>query len=267
LGKNALSVLVGQKIGDFMSTLLGYSRSLLPHRMLWRTAVLITLWLLAMISLPIMKWVWGTDVRPFALTLGVTLQAAAVFAVLADSWGWRRTLKTFLLVGALSLGVEIVGSATGFPFGGYSYTDQLWPQVGHVPLLIPLAWFMMLPAAWAVAARWRRHWAFIPLSALALTAWDLMLDPQMVAWNLWQWENPVGLLRYSLEQLFRLALHRRPPHLGCPSASPANPPAAPDLHPDLVSGDLWFDFLLGPGWSGACWRRGDGLLCLAGLAG
>ena len=32
--------------------------------------------------------------------------------------------------------------------------------------------------------------AFIALSAAAFTAWDLFLDPQMVAWNFWVWDQP-----------------------------------------------------------------------------
>jgi putative membrane protein len=50
---------------------------------------------------------------------------------------------------------------------------------------------MMLPPAWAAAdliigtgLRW-----FALISGLAFTAWDLFLDPQMVRWNLWQWED------------------------------------------------------------------------------
>src|SRR5690606_41755819 len=30
---------------------------------------------------------------------------------------------------------------------------------------------------------------FILVSALALTVWDLFLDPQMVAWGFWIWER------------------------------------------------------------------------------
>jgi putative membrane protein len=64
-----------------------------------------------------------------------------------------------------------------------------------VPLLIPLAWLMMFPAAWAVAYRIVGRWGGVPfviVSALAMTAWDLFLDPQMVAWGLWTWAEPGG---------------------------------------------------------------------------
>jgi putative membrane protein len=91
--------------------------------------------------------------------------------------------------------IEFVGSTTGYPFGVYHYTDLLQPQVGGVPILIPLGWWMMLPPAWAVAqslAGSASRPAFIGWSALALTAWDLFLDPQMVAWGLWKWAQPGG---------------------------------------------------------------------------
>ena len=35
-----------------------------------------------------------------------------------------------------------------------------------------------------------RKLAFISVSALALTAWDLFLDPQMVGWGFWVWDQP-----------------------------------------------------------------------------
>jgi len=51
---------------------------------------------------------------------------------------------------------------------------------------------MMLPPAWAIAAliAGQFGWAFVFLSALAFTAWDLFLDPQMVGWKLWVWKKP-----------------------------------------------------------------------------
>jgi len=52
-----------------------------------------------------------------------------------------------------------------------------------------------LPPAWAVAERLTggaRGVGFVVLSGLAFTAWDLFLDPQMVAWGFWEWEQPGG---------------------------------------------------------------------------
>ena len=163
--------------------------------------IFIITWVLAMISLPIMKWIWGDGVLPLGLSLGVLLQAAAVYLTLLNKWSWRKTTGTAVLIAALTLFVEWLGSTTGFPFGSYSYTELMQPQVADVPTLIPLAWFMMLPCTWAVAnqiqaqlpAKWRgNRWLYALLAGLAFTAWDLLLDPQMVAWGLWVWNNPGG---------------------------------------------------------------------------
>jgi putative membrane protein len=156
---------------------------------------LVALWVLSMISVPIFRWIAGDAVMPFSISLTVLTQAIAVLGVLGAAWGWRRTGFTIGSVAALGWLVEFIGSQTGFPFGSYQYTSLLQPQLLGVPLLIPFAWFMMLPPAWAVAQTQvdtQRRTAFILCSALAFTAWDFFLDPQMVGWGIWKWANPVG---------------------------------------------------------------------------
>lgn len=159
--------------------------------------MVIVLWGLTMILLPIVGWTWGEAALIRGMSAGVLMQGCAVLAILASAWGWRKTLLSFVIVGVLSYFAEFIGSKTGFPFGAYHYTDALQPQLGGVPLLIPLAWMMMLPPAWAVARALLPHGEglgmrvkFVLLSALAFTAWDLFLDPQMVGWGFWEWEIP-----------------------------------------------------------------------------
>ena len=179
-----------------ISTQNGLSRGLArfselsPGQRIWGTA-----WLLSMIALPPVYFLRGYQALPWAVTLGVFFQTGLVVTVLHNAWGIRRTLWTAAVVAALGWLVEAIGSATGLPFGQYHYTAALQPQLGDVPLLIPLAWLMMLPPAWVVAARISGRWrglAFIGLSGLAMTAWDLFLDPQMVAWGFWVWAEPGG---------------------------------------------------------------------------
>lgn len=172
------------------------------------TLVPIIFWVLTMISLPILGWILGEGYLLRGMSFGVLMQASAVIIILYVAWGWPRALKTILIVAVFTYLAELLGSKTGFPFGKYHYTDLLQPQLAGVPLLIPLAWLMMLPPAWAIAAiilgrktnsegqeGTRRNsfsftLKFSLLSALALTAWDLFLDPQMVGWGFWVWETP-----------------------------------------------------------------------------
>jgi len=151
---------------------------------------LIIAWDVIMISIPIMRWVLGDHVLHWGVLAGVTVQVAAVLAILHLNWGTKRTLAMTLLVLPAAWLIEWIGSSTGFPFGSYSYTNLLQPQLGHVPLIIPLAWLMMLPPAWAIAAvitQGRSRLWFVVISALAFTAWDFFLDPQMVGWGYWVW--------------------------------------------------------------------------------
>jgi putative membrane protein len=160
--------------------------------------VVVVLWIVTMISLPIVKSAWGEAALLVGIAISVLVQCAAVVNMLVPGWGSRRTQIVVAIVLPAAWLVEFVGSTTDFPFGAYHYTDKLQPQIGGVPALVPLAWLMMLPPAWAVAQRitgGRSKLAFVAVAALALTAWDLFLDPQMVDWGLWIWEDP-GIFHY-----------------------------------------------------------------------
>lgn len=163
---------------------------------LWSVSLL-ALWVLSMIGLPIAQWVFGPEVRPLGITIAALFQASAVFVIVREDWGLATTLRAVLIIAATTWFAEFVGHNTGLPFGEYTYTDALQPQLFGVPLLIPLSWFMLLPSSWMIAQRivgerrtWQDEARFIGLSAAALTAWDLFLDPQMVGWDLWQWATP-----------------------------------------------------------------------------
>ncbi len=170
---------------------------------------LFLLWVVTLISLPIVKTVWGGPAVTWGVALGVIFQAVLVLAILGQAWGAARTASAAGIVALVGFISEAIGTATGWPFGAYHYTERLQPQLAHVPLLIPLAWLMMLPSAWAVAwliSGGRSRLAFIGLSALALTAWDLFLDPQMVAWGFWVWDQPGGYFGIPWLNFFGWAL-------------------------------------------------------------
>ena len=110
----------------------------------------------------------------------------------------RGTRAAGALVATAALGgfaVEAVGVATGFPFGTYDYSGQLGPKLLGVPLIIPLAWTWMAWPAWLAAVRLTGSpIGRVALGATGLAAWDLFLDPQMVAEGYWRWRSPTPAL-------------------------------------------------------------------------
>lgn len=142
----------------------------------------------------------------FAMTrtgwVGMTLGALAMAAYGLWALGARRTLLFFLAATTISAAAELTGTKTGWPFGGYAYTEFLGAKLlGRVPFAIPLSWFTMGFASFvladaAVAARFAGHRTLraIALAAWLLTAWDLVLDPsmaapQMQAVHFWVWHE------------------------------------------------------------------------------
>ena len=245
----------------------------LPRSLTPSQTALLTLWVLLMISFPIVDWALGWDAMLSAVVLSLLAQLVAVVLILWQAWGATKTLGVGLTILILGWAAEALGSHTGFPFGAYSYTDALQPQIFNVPLQIPLGWLMMMPPSWAVAQaianRIKPGWqfpAFIGLSALAMTAWDLLMDPMMVAWGMWVWDDPWCLLWHPLGQFPGLAAGCGPDHCHHPTEGFADCATPAGLHHHLAAHDGRSGDILGHartcfgGWSG------DGGLGRSGLA-
>lgn len=128
------------------------------------------------------------SVRDQLTVVVVITFAGASLAHAGASRGWGFAVQLLVVAGGVGAAVETVGVATGWPFGAYRYTGDLGPAVAGVPAIIPLAWTMMAYPALVVARHvTRRPVAGVALAAWALTAWDLLLDPQMVAHGQWEW--------------------------------------------------------------------------------
>jgi len=123
------------------------------------------------------------------------------FALLhgSQNLGWKQTLLLLALTFSISLLFESVGVATGWVYGPYHYTDKLGTKfLGLVPLLIPVAWFMMTYPSYIIAnglvPQIKKVWAWrmivAALGGLIMTAWDLAIDPMMVSGGHWVWEQP-----------------------------------------------------------------------------
>lgn len=142
----------------------------------WRPVFV--LWALSMIPTPLFP-------AAFALLayVSTTLLALGVFGYALARYG-RRAFLLFTVAFGFGLGVEWLGSATGFPFGAYRYTAP-GPTLFGVPLLVPLGWFAFTLIAIAVSPARTKVW----VAPLALVAWDLGLDPLMVDKGFWEFAS------------------------------------------------------------------------------
>jgi uncharacterized membrane protein len=126
--------------------------------------------------------------RPAAETRALVLLMLATSSAEALEARGRRGALAGLVAGAVGFAAELVGVATGRPFGRYTYSDRLGPRMRGVPLLAAAAWALLARPAWVVAGRLSDRRALrVPLAAGALTAWDAFLDPRMVREGYWTW--------------------------------------------------------------------------------
>jgi len=166
-------------------------------------------------------------------TVYVFFAATAAHALVYRGARWAVTLVT--VAGGGGALVEAVGVQTGVPFGRYEYGASLGAQLLGVPLVIPLAWAMMAYPAVLVGRRLAgAHRLATPLVAgWALAAWDVFLDPQMVAAGHWRWADPtpalpgvpgVPLTNYAgwlAAAVVVMAVLDRLPHRPAPEGQPA----------------------------------------------
>lgn len=129
--------------------------------------------------------------RAVLVVATVLLGCAVSVAHAVTSRGLRAGAALVAVTAGGGLLVELLGVHTGVPFGRYAYGSALGPRLSGVPLVIPLAWTWMAWPAWlAAGVLTRRATARIALAGLGLAAWDLFLDPQLVAEGYWHWTDP-----------------------------------------------------------------------------
>ncbi|MEL6354098.1 MAG: gamma-carotene 1'-hydroxylase CruF [Cyanobacteria bacterium J06627_28] len=111
-------------------------------------------------------------------------------------WHWLTFMLPALVV---SIGAELLGTSTGFPFGEYHYLSGLGYKVaGLVPFTIPLSWFYLGFSAYLLAYMGLvglgklRVPSAIAFGSLLLTSWDFVLDPAMSQTTMpfWAWDQP-----------------------------------------------------------------------------
>ncbi len=108
--------------------------------------------------------------------------AMLLHALLSYGLRYLFLYATFTFVYALT--IVHIGVLTSWPFGQYSYSNDLGPFIFSVPLVVPLIWIMMGHPILVASRRVAGHWVFL-YGGVGLAAWDLFLDPLMVSSKRW----------------------------------------------------------------------------------
>lgn len=160
--------------------------------------------LLLLAHIGIHGWHIGAGIPPIdRVNWQIAVPIFAAFSFLHSAYlvGFKRTLTFFAVTYLITLGVELIGLTTGWPFGRYYYTEVLGAKLfGAVPWVVPLAYFMMVVPSHTIAnlivdgrpvAEGHRLWRLLLralLTAIVMTAWDLTNDPLMaVEVKAWIW--------------------------------------------------------------------------------
>lgn len=115
--------------------------------------------------------------------------ACAAALVLLHAPGARAWL---LLAGVAGWLAEFAGSKTGWPFGPYSYTNALRPQIAGVPVAMVFAWLVLLGYVKSFEPAWPgRRRLRVLAGSLWMVAIDLAIEPVATGTlNFWRWHAP-----------------------------------------------------------------------------
>ncbi len=130
----------------------------------------------------VFDWIAGLSDSLYLFLWG----GVAAYAVAMQNRGAFAAWGLSVLLGYM---VELIGTQTGYPFGPYSYTGVLWPQLFGVPLAIAGAWGSLV-GLWAMIGP-TRVYARALWTSLGAVATDLLLEPYATTIrHYWHWHMP-----------------------------------------------------------------------------
>lgn len=98
----------------------------------------------------------------------------------------------FLFVFTAGLFVEIIGVNTGIIFGTYHYGNSLGIKFYGTPILIGLNWLFLTYSTSSMLQKTNLHIALkVVLSAMAMLAYDIVLEQVAHKLDMWYWHNQV----------------------------------------------------------------------------
>jgi uncharacterized membrane protein len=124
-----------------------------------------------------------------------------VFASAWQAMDLRTLRRAVLVIMVGSAVVETIGTLTAVPFGAYTYLGRMGPQLGPLPVAIPVAWWLVVGGFYLTGRRLLPQASarmLCLITALAATGFDWVMEP--FAWQVrgyWVWhEGAVPVQNY-----------------------------------------------------------------------
>lgn len=113
--------------------------------------------------------------------------------------GGRSAAVALLALAAFAFAIESTGTATGFPYGEFYYSEALGPKLfGLAPYILPVSYVPLVVGAVAAAfptvedrpdSAPTRRFSWILGSTLVLVLMNGVLDPGAAALGFWVWQG------------------------------------------------------------------------------
>ncbi len=102
----------------------------------------------------------------------------------------RRAVGWIGVLVAYTYAIELVGVATGWPYGTFEYTVSLGPMLGGVPAALPVFFIPLVVNAYLLCllllgSRASNGWLRLSTVIAAVVAMDVVLDPGAVSLGFW----------------------------------------------------------------------------------
>jgi len=105
----------------------------------------------------------------------------------------KNRKSAFVFLGIIMFGfvIELIGVNTQAIFGFYIYGNSLGPKLWNTPIIIGLNWLVLVYCITSLAKPIRNTWYFPLIGAMAMVAFDWLMEPVAIATDMWYWASGV----------------------------------------------------------------------------
>jgi uncharacterized membrane protein len=114
------------------------------------------------------------------------LIGAATYLYIAREAGWRRTGWLAIILGLYSFGAELLGTETGFPYGHFSYSALLGPQIAGLPIGVLFVWPIVILSSITL---WKNKRLLPVWGGIAALLFDVVIEPTAIRLGYWSWQE------------------------------------------------------------------------------